>query len=238
LGIIYHRILEHVYRSVADPSDLAQVLAGLPEVAGAVLDEAPQREGFRETAWWAQTRAEIVEAVRSSLESLGEIQGEFIPYQYEVRFGLEGRPPLIVSDGQDRFLVRGYIDRIDRTLDGRLRVIDYKTGGPSAYGKSALSEGKKLQVALYALAARDALQLGEPAEGFYWHIRRAEPSGLRLSTFAGGPEGAMQVAAEKAWEAVRGARAGHFAPRPPEGGCPAYCPAAGFCWHFTPGFSG
>jgi ATP-dependent helicase/DNAse subunit B len=238
LGSIYHRILERVYLSVADPGDLAQLLAALPEAAGVVLDEAPQREGFRETAWWAQTRAEIVEVVRSSLQALGEIQGEFIPYQYEVPFGLEGRPPLSVSDGPDRFLLRGYIDRVDRTPDGRLRIIDYKTGGPSAYGKNALTEGKKLQLPLYALAARDALGLGEPAEGFYWHIGRAEPSGLSLRNFEGGPEGAMHVAAEKAWEAVRGARAGHFAPRAPEGGCPSYCPAAGFCWHFTPGFSG
>jgi RecB family exonuclease len=238
LGSIYHRILERVYRSAADPSDLAHLLTALPGVAAAVLDEAPGREGFRETAWWAQTRAEIVEMVRISLQALGDIQGEFIPFQYEVPFGLLDRPPLSLSDGPDRLLVRGFIDRVDRAADGRLRIVDYKTGGPSGYAKRALTEGKKLQLPLYALAARDALGLGEPAEGFYWHIGHAQPSGLSLGNFEGGPQGAMRVAAEKAWEAARGARAGQFAPRPPEGGCPAYCPAAGFCWRYQQGFGG
>jgi len=240
LGNVYHRILEQVYRGggVDDPSDLAQLLAALPGVAQAVLDAAPRREGFRETAWWQQTRGEIVDNVRRSLGALAELPGDFVPVRTEAAFGLAGEPPLLVGEGQERFTLHGFIDRVDRAVDGRVRVIDYKTGGPWSFGKSAIVKGKKLQLPLYALAARDALGLGEPAEGLYWHVLHAEPSGFTLSSFDGGPQAAIDVAVANAWEAVRGARAGHFVPQPADGECPPYCPAAGFCWHYRPGFGG
>jgi ATP-dependent helicase/DNAse subunit B len=240
LGTIYHRLLEQVYQAptVADPADLEQVLAALPAVAQRVLDAAPEREGFRETAWWAETRAEIVASARRSLEALAALPGGYEPVLHEAVFGLHGQPALIVSSGDDGFRVCGYIDRVDVAPDGRVRVIDYKTAGPWGYDNRAVAEGKKLQLPLYALAVRDALALGEPAEGFYWHVRHAEPSKFQMSAFEGGPEGAMQAAVVKAWDAVYGVRAGHFVPRPPDGGCPSYCPAAGFCWHYAPGFGG
>ena len=240
LGTLYHQILEEVFQApgVTDPTDLGQLLEALSGIGAAILDAAPEEQGFRETAWWMQTRAEILENVRQSLEALVALPGGFVPYQHEAVFGLWGRPPLVVSQGNDTVRLRGFIDRVDRAPDGRVRVIDYKTAGPWAYTKKAVMEGKKLQLPLYALAARDALELGDPAEGFYWHVQHAEPSSFQMSRFEGGPEGAMEVAVEKTWEAVRGARDGHLVPGPPDGGCPSYCPAAGFCWHYRPGFGG
>ena len=238
LGNIYHLILEHLYPAVDDPTDLDELLATLPEVAGTVLDEAPRREGFRLTAWWEQTRDEIVEHVRRSLEALAEMQGDFIPSLYEAVFGLGDQPTLVVRDGQDSFRVRGLIDRVDRTPDGEVRIIDYKTGGPSAFTNRAVFEGKKLQLPLYALAAREALDLGEPVDGFYWHVQHAEPSSFTLGRFKGGPEETMALAVAYAWEAVRAVRDGHFVPHPPSGGCPAWCPATGFCWHYRSGYRG
>ena len=90
LGNIYHRVFEMLYQSkdVADPSDVDQLLNVLDAVAGQILDQAPEREGFRETAWWAQTRLEIVENVRHSLQALAELPGDFIPYRHEAVFGL------------------------------------------------------------------------------------------------------------------------------------------------------
>jgi RecB family exonuclease len=238
LGNIYHRIFEQLYPAVADPTDLEQLLAALSGVASTILDEAPQREGFRATAWWWQTRDEIVEHVHRSVVALAEAQGEYVPYLYEARFGLWGQPPLIVRDGEDSFRVRGLIDRVDQTPGGQVRIIDYKTGGPAAYSKSAVKKGKKLQVPLYALAARDALRLGELADGFYWHVQHAEASPFTLRGFDDGPEAAMELALTYAWEAVRSARGGHFVPCPPSDKCPAWCPATGFCWHYDPRYRG
>ena len=58
-----------------------------------------------------------------------------------------------MTDGDDAFRLHGFIDRVDRAPDGRLRIIDYKTGGPAAFTVKAVVEGKKLQLPLYALAA-------------------------------------------------------------------------------------
>lgn len=238
LGILYHGILERVYRAVDDPADLEELLQALPGVARAVLDEAPWRLGFRETAWWDQTRREIVEDVGRTLEALheDELRGAYIPVRYEAAFGLRGERPLVVGDarGEDAFLLRGLIDRVDLDGQGRVRVIDYKTGGPWGYSNIALRRGEKIQLGLYALAARDALGLGEPASGFYWHVRHAEPSALKLEEF--GPREAMGTAVAHAWEAIRSAREGHFRPVAPPRGCPSYCPAAAFCWHYEPGY--
>jgi ATP-dependent helicase/DNAse subunit B len=236
LGNIYHRIFERLYPAVADPTDVEQLLAALPDVAQGILDQAPRREGFRVTAWWEQTRIEIVESVRRSLEAMAEVQADFVPQRYEVRFGFAGQPALIVHDGDDRLRVRGLIDRVDRSPAGCIRIIDYKTAGPSAYTDRAVERGQKLQVPLYALAARDALGLGEPVDGFYWHVHHAEASGFRLADF--GLEKALRLALEHTWEAVHSARAGHFTPRSPDSGCPPWCPAQGFCWHFRPAFKG
>jgi ATP-dependent helicase/DNAse subunit B len=240
LGNIYHHILEQVYTAprVHDPADLDQLLAVLPDVAAAVLDAAPQREGFRETAWWTQTRDEILGNVRRSLEGLAALLGDFVPLQHEAAFGRDGRPLLVVRAGEDQFLLCGYIDRVDRAPGGQVRVIDYKTAGPWSFGRKAIADGKKLQLPVYALAARDALELGDPVEGFYWHVQHAEHSEFTLGRFPGGPQAAMDVAVEKAWEAVRGARDGRFDPQPADGDCPSYCPAASFCWHYQPGFRG
>jgi ATP-dependent helicase/DNAse subunit B len=238
LGNIYHLILERLYLAVTDPADLDQLLAALPDVAEAVLDEAPRREGFRETAWWSQTRLEIVENVRRSVEALAAAQEDYDTCQCEAAFGLAGRPPLEVHEGDDVLCLRGLIDRLDQAPDGRVRVIDYKTAGPSTFTKRAVAEGKKLQLPLYALAARDALGAGEPVDGFYWHVRTAERSSFTLSGFEGGPQEAMDTALAHAWEVVRAARSGRFPPDPAEGKCPSYCAVASFCWHYRPGFGG
>jgi RecB family exonuclease len=241
LGTIYHRILEQLFQAVTDPDHLDELLDTLPAVAEPVLDEAPRQEGFRATAWWAETRREIVENLRVSLRGLADKAEGFRPIAYEQGF-FQDRS-LVVRAGADDFRLHGLIDRVDRNAAGAIRIVDYKTAGPASFTDRALREGKQLQLPLYALAARDALRFGQPVDGFYWHIQHAEASPFTLSGFKAetgetGPEAAMKTAGTKAWEAIQGARSGHFVPQPPAGGCPSYCPAAAFCWHYEPGFGG
>jgi RecB family exonuclease len=232
LGTLYHQIFEALYASLepADRLDTERLLAALPAIAGSILDRAPQQQGFRVTAWWQQTREEIVENIAHSISALGALADNFIPVEFEAHFF--GQDCLVVHDGPDRFQLHGIVDRIDKNSQGQLRIIDYKTAGPYNYSKKSLEKGEKLQLPLYALAARDALEMGDPIDGFYWHIRQAEPSPLTLASF--GPEEAIQLAIDHAWQAVHGARQGYFRPVPPSGGCPSYCPAAGFCWQYRP----
>jgi RecB family exonuclease len=239
LGNIYHRLFEQTFKLAADPTELDQLLAVLPEIAEQILGEAPEQEGFRETAWWAQTRLAIIESVQRSLVELVAQSGDFRPLAYEQ--GFFGDRAVTIGEGETAFRVHGIIDRIDQAPDGTIRIIDYKTSAPNRFNDKSVQEGKKLQLPLYALAARDALKLGQPVDGFYWHVRHGQASKFTLGTFqteAGdtGPEAAFNTVIELAQEAVNGARAGHFTPKPPSDGCPTYCPAATFCWHYQPGF--
>jgi len=146
-----------------------------------------------------------------------------------------GQPSLVLKTSIGEIRLHGYIDRLDATPDGTLRVIDYKSGS-TAISATHLKEGRRLQLPIYALAARDALGLGEVSSGFYWHIGSAAPSSLKLEQFDGGIEEAFETAVAHVVNHVKGIRAGHFEPKPPEDGCPSYCPATSFCWRYKRGF--
>jgi ATP-dependent helicase/nuclease subunit B len=232
LGSMYHFILETVFRQAAEtggaPADI------LPEIARQVFDTAPETYGFRPTPLWAQQREEHERILATTIAALVEASDGWEPAHFEPPFGLHGVSPLELR-GTDGEVVRlrGYIDRVDVNSDGQLRVIDYKSGSTPISARD-LASGKRVQLALYALAARDVLGLGEPAAGMYWHIGSAKPSSLRLERYDGGIQAALDTAVAHALAFATGARQGHFAPKPPDGGCPPWCPAADFCWRYAP----
>ncbi len=237
LGNIYHHILEQLYRAVGPEGDGEALLAALPEIAAAVLDAAPREEQFRETAYWQRTREQILAHVEQSVRALAALGGGYRFSEAERTFGIAGQPgpALVVHDGGDSFSVHGYIDRVDRDDAGHVRIVDYKTAGPSTFTNAAVRDCKKLQLPLYALAAQEALGLGQVTEGFYWHVQHAEPGGFTLSGFSAGDERASGRDGARRGAGLGGSarRArGAFVPRVPAGGCPSYCPAAAYCWHY------
>jgi ATP-dependent helicase/DNAse subunit B len=219
LGSMLHKILEEVYGS---PS------TSLRAAAEKVFADAPAEYGFRPTALWEQQKAELTRMLEKSVEALNEVSQGYAPKKLEARFGM-GEPSLVLQTSAGDVRLHGYIDRLDVAPDGSLRVIDYKAGG-TAITANHLKEGRRLQLPIYAMAARDALGLGEVSGGFYWHIQKAEASSLKLEKFEGGVDAAFAIAVEHIGRHVTGICAGHFEPKPPEEGCPSYCPAAGFCW--------
>lgn len=231
LGSMLHQILEDVYGAA---SDLETCLALLPEKAQAVFERAPQEYGFRPTALWTVQQQELERRLRETITALDEISQGFTPVHMEARFGM-GQPSLVLHTEAGEVRLHGYIDRLDAAPDGSLRVIDYKSGG-ATISAAHLKEGRRLQLPIYALAARDALGLGEVSSGFYWHIQSAEASSLKLEKFEGGVSAAYATAVAHVGKHVSGIRAGHFEPKPPAEGCPSYCPAVGFCWRYKKGF--
>jgi RecB family exonuclease len=231
LGSMLHQILEDVYRAARD---LETCLTLLPEKAQAVFERAPREYGFRPTALWTVQQRELERRLRETIVALDEVSLGFRPLRMEARFGM-GQPSLVLRTEAGEVRLHGYIDRLDAALDGSLRVIDYKSGG-ATISAAHLKDGRRLQLPIYALAARDALGLGEVSSGFYWHIQSAKASSLKLEKFEGGVDAAFATAVAHVGKHVNSIRAGHFEPKPPAEGCPFYCPAVGFCWRYKKGF--
>jgi len=240
LGLILHAVLEEVYPAAPDPASTESVLSVLPGIAEKMFTDAPEEFGFQPTALWFWECEELLETLEETIAALGEISQGWTPYAYEQKFGIDDSRPVKIELEDESILARGIIDRVDRNKDGELRIIDYKTGS-SHLGRDDLIRGRRLQLVIYALGARDALDLGEPVEGFYWMIRAAKAGSLKLSTFKHndtylGPEGAMEVARMHIQEVVQRIRAGQFNPAAPVGGCPSYCPAVEWCWRYQAGW--
>jgi ATP-dependent helicase/DNAse subunit B len=235
LGSMFHKILENTYALVLDASNLEECLACMKTIAREVFTTAPADYGFRPTSLWTQQQEELIHTLGQTIQALSEKSEGFTPSYFEQKFGM-GNPPLVLIDASDpgmqrRIHLHGYIDRIDIDNKGRLRVIDYKASG-AVISPKHLQDGRRLQLPLYALAAQQALGLGEISSGFYWHIQKAEPSSLKLEDFPGGVESACESAVQHVIRHVANIRTGRFRPQPPSDGCPSYCPAVGFCWRY------
>jgi RecB family exonuclease len=97
------------------------------------------------------------------------------PLAAELAFGLHDTPPVEVTIGAGRTLrFHGMADRVDRADDGSLVVTDYKTGSRTSYEKldrgDPVMRGTKLQLPLYAMAARDRFGDGRPVRSRYWFV--------------------------------------------------------------------
>lgn len=145
------------------------------------------------------------------------------PIATELRFGGDDdaeHPPAEVAlpDGR-RLLFRGAVDRIDRDDDGRYVVIDYKTGKGASFStvdKDRLDRGKKLQLPLYADAARRAFdQPDAEVDAYYWFV---EDSGKKA--WRGGPvdDAVQQRFEDVVATLVDGIEGGDFPANPGEDG--------------------
>ncbi|MHB1594473.1 MAG: PD-(D/E)XK nuclease family protein [Streptosporangiaceae bacterium] len=100
----------------------------------------------------------------------------------ELAFGMRGARPLRLPLPDGRAITfRGSADRVDKAGAGagaEIVIVDYKTGSARSFTKIGESDptlgGSKLQLPLYAHAARDAFGLAEdaPVSAEYWFLRR------------------------------------------------------------------
>ncbi|MGH8980244.1 MAG: PD-(D/E)XK nuclease family protein, partial [Acidimicrobiales bacterium] len=114
---------------------------------------------------------------------------------------------------------RGRIDRVDSRPGGALTVIDYKTGAVSdvAPGDDPLAGGTRLQLPVYALAAREShASRGQTCAGYWFVGKRRAPDLLDVD---GGLLEALGTALGAMADAID---AGQFPANPgaPEGDSP------------------
>jgi putative RecB family exonuclease len=97
------------------------------------------------------------------LDSTVELLGGYFAVEDPRRLEPAERECLVEAVVDDQLLIRGYIDRLDVSPDGDLRVVDYKTGGAP---REAFEARALFQLKFYALAL--------------WRTRGVVPRKLRL----------------------------------------------------------
>jgi RecB family exonuclease len=165
-GTVLHDVLERLVQRAVDGGWAPGPDEPWPDEAHEVLSEAAHKrfaqaeaEGVTGFALlWEQDR----EALRADLfewiahdNQRRRAHGGLVPVAAEWAFSSVEIP---LGDGRT-LRMRGKIDRIDRVPDGRLVVTDYKSGKPDAYSaldKDPCDRGQRLQLPVYALAARAA----------------------------------------------------------------------------------
>ncbi len=140
----------------------AQGLARARDVLDDVLDGVAERH--REELApaidrvWQDGVASLRADLREWLRRTSEDDSGFVPWRFELAFGLPGRrdrDPNSVDDPVPLdcgIQLRGSIDLVERAADGRLRVTDHKTGKRRVESGEVVSGGEALQPVLYALA--------------------------------------------------------------------------------------
>jgi CRISPR/Cas system-associated exonuclease Cas4 (RecB family) len=128
--------------------------AVLDEVAGEYRDElAPAIDRV-----WKDGVDSVRADLREWLERGSRDPSGFVPWRFELSFGLKGRrdrdphsqdEPVALDCG---IQLRGSIDLVERHDDGRLRVTDHKTGKLRFKEGEIVAGGLALQPVLYALA--------------------------------------------------------------------------------------
>ncbi len=192
-GILVHAAMHRFLLAIGAgwPADAEELLKES-------MDHALRAAGVRAAlfAWWAprlhRIAAWVVETERARRAVappqcvVAECRGEWV---------------LDVPRG---FRLRGRADRIERRPDGRLAILDYKTG--AVPGDGAVADGTAPQLPLEAAMARagafGAEFAAEVAELTYWKLGGGQTPGAAKTLFGGGP-GATAAAAGEAETRLR-----------------------------------
>lgn len=200
-GTLVHAVLERLY----DLPAAARVPGAAKELVAPVWRELCEADPALPTELFAgQDDAELT----GWLESAGPLLDAYFALEDPRRLAPAARELLVETELDSGLLLRGYVDRLDEAADGRLRVVDYKTGA----APRELAELRALfQMKFYALAL---LQL-----------RGVAPSELVLLYLADGealtyrPDEAelrrFERTLDAIWAAIlRAGRDGDFRPNP------------------------
>lgn len=116
-GTLVHSVLEHLFDLPPIERTPAAALDLLPVRWQALRTERPDVEEL----FAAEDEAEWLGRARALLE-------QYFRQENPVRLAPAARELFVETELTDGTLLRGIVDRLDEAPDGRLRVVDYKTG--------------------------------------------------------------------------------------------------------------
>lgn len=272
LHAILHDFFERHARGSLAPERRREYREEMARIAERVFSDYENKALPINRVLWELEKAEILDTLIRFLDAelayQRQTQGRMRPHWVELGFGMgpqdrdrchpdSRREPLVLrrtraSSGharlrpeEDEIRIRGRIDRVDRSEDGRYVAYDYKSGG----GASAeeIEEGADLQIPLYILALeRLFLRPGEEVVGGgYYSIRtgkrtqglyRQEAAALtaiseRARSSLPTPEWQERLARAEdfAWRYVEGMRRGDFRVHPKSARVCRHCEFRAVC---------
>lgn len=186
-GLLIHNVLEEFVEvaeregSLPAPQEewTTHHRAELRRIAARQFEDAETKGVSGKAVMWQIARDEILIDLEAFLDADLRVRQQFgvSPMLAEAEFGIsqDGWQPAVLSlpDGT-RVSFRGKIDRVDADSAGeRALVLDYKTGGSYSYRNlkdDPIDRGQRLQLAIYSLAARQALGERADVSAAYWFI--------------------------------------------------------------------
>ena len=182
-GSLVHDVLDELFRRGPHPASHTEPWAQesldlVPELVDSQIARFRRRGRTGERLPMAIKRDDVIRIVRRLLheDDRRRAAEQTVQTHSEHPFGSDDIPEVAVplSDGRIvRF--RGKIDRIDLSADGtRSLVVDYKTGTKESLGavQTKMKNGSRLQLPLYAVAARQLFPEAE-VSARYWFVNDA-----------------------------------------------------------------
>ena len=170
-GGLMHKVLERFIRE-SDPMPSAVTpwssydLARMKRIAEEEFIAAEHRGVTGKALLWEMEKEEILTDLEAFLDEDTRLREQHGSTDVKVEWKFK------VGDFRNKISLRGIIDRIDLSHDGdSILVIDYKTGGSgrySALNKDPIDRGKRLQLAVYSLAAQNLHPDAVSVRAQYW----------------------------------------------------------------------
>jgi ATP-dependent helicase/nuclease subunit B len=181
---------------------------------------------------WEDGISAIGADLREWLRRQADAQDGWVPYKFELSFGLADRDrkeedPSSVPDPVPiigELKVRGSIDLVERHQTGKLRATDHKTGKARAQQGVVIGGGQHLQPVLYALACEKLLDGPVESGRLYYCTAAGDYTSVEvpIDEFARGYAGIMV-------ETVGHALAGGFLPAAPAHDACVWCDYLAVC---------
>jgi ATP-dependent helicase/nuclease subunit B len=239
-GVIIHRVLERLVAeeiagSVPDDERPDAREARMLALAEEEFADAARRGVTGHPALWALERSRMTSDLREHLRVEAEYRASTgaRPVAVELDFGPASGTDVSVGTSGGTVQLRGRIDRIDELADGWIAVVDYKSGkrySPPEDG-DPLSRGERLQLPVYALAAKAAYGSERRVRAGYWFVGSpTTPDWMALDDVV------QSRLADVLGTLARGIETGRFPARPgpsdmrsPRGSNCTYCAYDGMC---------